>query len=80
MCIFFRLSYVHRMALFRMSTQIKKQTDAFTRGFHFLIDPSLIQCFSPQELQKLISGDQTDIDVDDLRFASVLVFKNSFRR
>lgn len=68
------------MALFRMSTQIKKQTDAFTRGFHFLIDPSLIQCFSPQELQKLISGDQTDIDVDDLRFASVLVFKNSFRR
>ena len=69
--LFCRLSYVHRMALFRMSTQLKKQTDAFIRGFHFLIDPSLIHCFSFQELQKLISGDQVDIDVDDLRFVFI---------
>lgn len=55
------------MALFRLSTQVKKQTDAFIRGFHFLIDPSLIKCFSSEELQKLISGDQADINVDDLR-------------
>lgn len=55
------------MALFRLSTQVKRQTDAFIKGFHFMIDPSLIQCFSSQELQKLISGDQADIDVDDLR-------------
>ena len=59
------------MALFRLSTQVKKQTDAFIKGFHFLIDPLLIQCFSSQELQKLISGDQSDIDVDDLRLAVV---------
>ena len=55
------------MALFRMSTQIKEQMKAFVKGFHSLIDPWLIQCFSPNELQKLISGDQRDIDVDDLR-------------
>ena len=60
------------MALFRMSTQIKKQTDAFIKGFNFLIDPSLIQCFSAQELQKLISGDQADIDVEDLRYRKLL--------
>ncbi|CAI8030927.1 Ubiquitin-protein ligase E3B [Geodia barretti] len=62
-----RLSYVHRMALFKLSTQIKKQTDAFTKGFHSLIDPSFIEIFSPEELQKLISGDEVEIDVEDLR-------------
>lgn len=63
-----RLSYVHRMALFRLSTQIKEQTDAFIRGFHCLINPSLIKYFSAEELQKIVSGDQADIDVDDLRW------------
>jgi ubiquitin-protein ligase E3 B len=62
-----RFTYVHRMALFKLSTQIKKQIDAFTKGFHYLINPAHIKCFSPQELQKLISGDQADIDVNDLR-------------
>ena len=57
------------MALFKLSTQIKKQTDAFAKGFHSLIEPSFIEMFSPQELQKLISGDEVDIDVDDLRSA-----------
>lgn len=65
------------MALFRMSTQIKKQSDAFMRGFHFLIHPSLIQCFSSHELQKLISGDQVDIDVDDLRYDVVFFVSRS---
>ena len=57
------------MALFKLSTQIKKQTDAFMKGFHSLIDPSFIEIFSPEELQKLISGDEVDIDVEDLRCA-----------
>ena len=56
------------MALFKLSTQIKEQTDAFARGFHSLIEPSLIQCFSSLELQRLISGDETDIDIDELRY------------
>ena len=40
---------------------------AFIRGFHSVIDKSFVSCFSPQELQHLISGDQTELDVDDLR-------------
>lgn len=67
-----RINYVHRMALFRMCTQIKEQTCAFMKGFHSIISTSLIQCFSPQELQKLISGDQVEIDVDDLRYVRML--------
>lgn len=63
----FRLNYVHRMAMFKLLTQVKKQTAAFIEGFHSLVEPSLIEYFSPQELQRLISGDDTDIDVDDLR-------------
>ena len=63
-----RLSYVHRMALFRLSTQIKEQTNAFIKGFHSLINPSLIKYFSAEEFQRIISGDQADVDVDDLRW------------
>ena len=66
---------MHRMALFRLSTQIKNQTDAFMKGFHVIINPSLIKCFSPEELQKLISGDQVDIDIDDLRLVFLPLLK-----
>ena len=57
------------MALFKLSTQIKEQINSFVSGFHSLVEPSLIQCFSSLELQKLISGDETDVDVDDLRYS-----------
>ena len=61
------------MALFKLSTQIKKQTDAFTKGFQSLIEPSMTEIFSAQELQKLISGDETDVDVDNLRFVKYVL-------
>lgn len=59
---------MHRTAYFRMYTQLKKQSAAFVKGFHSLIDKKWITCFSPQELQQLISGDQVELDVDDLRY------------
>lgn len=55
------------MAHFRMYTQIKDQLQAFTRGFRALLNPTWLQLFSAPELQKLISGDTEDIDLDDLR-------------
>ena len=64
---FYRIGYVHQMAHFRMHTQLKKQSAAFIRGFHSLISKPWILCFCPQELQHLISGNQAEIDVDDLR-------------
>ena len=65
---FFRISYVHHTAYFRMYTQLKKQSTAFIRGFHSIIDKKWIAMFSPLELQRLISGDTVELDVDDLRY------------
>ncbi|XP_064612255.1 ubiquitin-protein ligase E3B-like [Liolophura sinensis] len=62
-----RISYVHQMALFRMYGQIKDQSAAFIRGFKSIINSDWLMMFSAPELQKLISGDTVDIDIDDLR-------------
>ena len=75
--ILYRLSYIHRMAQFKLFTRVKKQTVAFTRGFHCLIEPSLTQFFSPRELHNLVCGDETDFDVDDLRFVTQRVHVQS---
>lgn len=55
------------MARFKMYTQLKDQLMAFLRGFRSLIPEEWTSCFSGPELQRLISGDNVDIDVDDLR-------------
>ncbi|XP_064392283.1 ubiquitin-protein ligase E3B-like isoform X2 [Halichondria panicea] len=62
-----KISYVHRMAHFMLYTQLKQQSIAFLKGFHSVISPSWIGTFSPTELQSIISGEQVDFDVDDLR-------------
>ena len=63
-----RILYVHLMAHFRMYRQIKEQTAAFRRGFRTVINPDLLLMFSAPEFQKLISGDNADLDIQDLRF------------
>lgn len=50
-----------------MYTQLKEQLMAFLTGFRSLIPEDWTACFSGSELQRLISGDNVDIDVDDLR-------------
>ena len=55
------------MARFKMYTQLKEQLMAFLTGFRSLIPEDWTACFSGPELQRLISGDNVDIDVDDLR-------------
>ena len=62
-----RINYVHRMALYKMHTQIKQQCSAFLRGFHSIVPPSWLACFTPRELQRVISGDDVELDVNDLR-------------
>ena len=59
-----------------MYTQLKKQSAAFIQGFHSIIDKNWISIFSPHELQRLISGDNVELDVDDLRymFSTALLF------
>jgi len=59
-----------------MYTQLKDQLMAFLRGFRSLIPEDWTSCFSGPELQRLISGDNVEIDVDDLK--QVLFYKISY--
>uniref|UniRef100_A0A8C2T736 HECT-type E3 ubiquitin transferase n=1 Tax=Coturnix japonica TaxID=93934 RepID=A0A8C2T736_COTJA len=61
-----KISYIHLMAHFRMHTQIKSQTAALISGFRSIIKPEWIRMFSAPELQRLISGDNAEIDLEDL--------------
>ncbi|XP_061115724.1 ubiquitin-protein ligase E3B [Conger conger] len=62
-----KISYIHLMAHFRMHTQIKDQTAAFIRGFRWIINPEWLHMFSTPEVQRLVSGDNAEIDLDDLK-------------
>ncbi|KAI2567875.1 UBE3B isoform 6, partial [Pan troglodytes] len=48
-------------------TQIKNQTAALISGFRSIIKPEWIRMFSTPELQRLISGDNAEIDLEDLK-------------
>ncbi|XP_077511129.1 ubiquitin-protein ligase E3B [Amblyomma americanum] len=62
-----KISYMHLMAHFRMHSQIQEQTAAFLRGFRALVSPEWLTMFSTPELQRLIAGDNTPVDLQDLR-------------
>ncbi|XP_022103880.1 ubiquitin-protein ligase E3B-like [Acanthaster planci] len=62
-----KISYIHLMAHHRLYRQILDQTKAFKRGFRSIINPEWLSWFSGPELQRLISGDNAEIDLSDLR-------------
>jgi ubiquitin-protein ligase E3 B len=62
-----RIEYIHKMAHFRMKTQIQHQVDAFRKGFRTIINPDWLSLFSTPEVQRLVSGDTNKIDLKDLR-------------
>lgn len=62
-----KISYVHLMAHFRIIYQINQQCTAFVKGFRSIIPSEWLAMFSTNELQRLISGDNTPIDLNDLR-------------
>ncbi|KAI4917836.1 uncharacterized protein J4E92_008773 [Alternaria infectoria] len=62
-----RLVYISYMARHRLQNQPYAQTTAFLRGLATMIQPSWLSMFNQSELQTLISGTRTSIDVEDLR-------------
>ena len=67
-----RIQYIHLMADYRLNRQIRKQCDAFLRGFQDIIRIEWIRFFNPVEVQVLISGERNgDFDVADLRAHTV---------
>ncbi|CAB3994760.1 Ubiquitin- ligase E3B [Paramuricea clavata] len=62
-----KISYIHLMAHYKMCVQLRDQSRAFFHGFREFIQHDWLGIFSGPELQKLISGDSTSLDVSDLR-------------
>jgi ubiquitin-protein ligase E3 C len=59
--------YISYVAHHRLDAQPYRQTKAFLRGLGSIIDPSWLSMFNQSELQRLVGGDSSEIDVEDLR-------------
>lgn len=59
--------YIDRMVKYRLQDQPEKVTNAFLRGLGQIISPSWLAMFNQKELQKLVGGDNTELDITDLR-------------
>ena len=55
------------MSHYRLTKQIRLQSDAFFDGLSELIDPKWIRMFNQQELQILIGGVNAPVDLEDLK-------------
>ncbi|KAJ3755036.1 hypothetical protein EV360DRAFT_50503, partial [Lentinula raphanica] len=62
-----RLQYIYLVCHFKLSKQIKLQSEAFFEGLSEMIEPKWIQMFNQQELQILLGGVNSPIDLNDLR-------------
>lgn len=61
-----KFRYLYMVADFRLNKRIKAQSDAFVKGFHELIPLAWLQIFNERELQMLVSGAQSKINVKEL--------------
>lgn len=59
--------YLSYMARHRLSVQPHAQSRAFLQGLGAMIEPSWLSMFNQLELQRLVGGDSSAIDVEDLR-------------
>ncbi|KAI9456329.1 HECT-domain-containing protein [Boletus coccyginus] len=62
-----RLQYIYLISHYRLSKQIKLQSEAFFEGLSEMIDPKWLRMFNQQELQILLGGVNAPVDLDDLR-------------
>lgn len=59
--------YISYVARHRLVVQPHAQTRAFLRGLGLIIEPAWLSMFNQTELQRLVGGDSSEIDVEDLR-------------
>lgn len=62
-----RLEYIHAIANFKLNLVLSPQANAFFSGMSTVISPHWLKMFNAVELQMLISGGHSKIDVNDLR-------------
>jgi len=75
--------YIAFVAQYRLQKQPAKQTRAFLQGLGTMVSPHWLSMFNQSELQTLLSGDTSGIDVADLRnnteYGGVYVIGNDNR-
>ena len=62
-----RLLYIDRFVRYRLQHHPKVVTDAFLKGLGQMIEPMWLAMFNQKELQWLIGGDDSELDLIDLR-------------
>lgn len=62
-----RLVYIDRMVRYRLQEQPRQITNAFLKGLGQIISPMWLAMFNQKELQKLVGGDNSELDILDLR-------------
>ncbi|KAK6339028.1 hypothetical protein TWF696_009824 [Orbilia brochopaga] len=62
-----RLEYIHLLSRYKLVTQGKAQTHAFLKGLSSIIAPRWLSMFNQSELQTLVGGNESPLDIEDLR-------------
>lgn len=62
-----RLVYISYVSRWRLQAQSARQTNAFLKGLSSIIEPSWLRMFNQSELQTLIGGAASSLDIPDLR-------------
>ncbi|CAG9135646.1 unnamed protein product [Plutella xylostella] len=62
-----RIEYIHLVADYKLNRAIRAQCHAFKRGLTSVVSADWLRMFSCRELQLLIAGAETAVDINDLR-------------
>ncbi|KAJ4392995.1 ubiquitin-protein ligase (E3) [Gnomoniopsis smithogilvyi] len=62
-----KLLYINYVARHRLDAQPGRVTKAFLKGLGTIIEPTWLSMFNQSELQRLVGGDSSEIDIEDLR-------------
>lgn len=65
------MQFIMNYADFKCNKQIEEKTRLFRKGFLKVMKPEWLTMFSNQELNSIISGDNPDFDVEELKANTV---------
>lgn len=63
------------MADYKLNQRAKEQTMAFIHGFRTIISENWIKLFSPPELQRVLSGEDTDFGMKKKKSKTMLMHR-----
>ncbi|KAG0367687.1 Ubiquitin-protein ligase E3B [Gamsiella multidivaricata] len=71
-----RINYIFKMSDYRLNKQIQEQSKAFIEGFRSIIPLHWISMFSPQELHRVMAGEDVDFEYQNGYFDQHPVIRN----